>query len=673
MKKLTAIFSTLLLLSMLFNASPAFADNGYKWAPQDTITQKPTFCVILATVVTQTNEKCYGQSNGNAVILAAKEIGGTGPYTWSWAPTVTNFAFDTIDGANGLSAGTYTVTITDASGCSNTINVTITQPPKLTVTTKSVTNDMCNAGNNGSATISAGGGTPSYTYNWTPSGGTTVTANNLTAGTYIVNVSDSNKCTNSDTITITQPPAIATAITISPSSCSASNGSAKVVASGGNKPYAYSWSSGQTTDSITGAGAGTYTCTVTDSIGCQVKAPVIVSDSTTLKDTLISSTNVSCNGGSNGSASITVSGGKGPDTYNWSPSGGTSIVASGLTAGTYTFTATDSVGCKAIETVAITQPPMLHDTMTNIRNNNCYGGARANATVTVTGGTTPYTYAWSNGVTTSNITGVTSGTYKVTVTDKNGCSNVDSVKLTQPATAVADSNRVTNNKCYGDKNGSILVMAYGGVKPYTYTWNPAGNTTDSAKGLSAGTYIVSIRDSNRCRLRDTITITEPASFIVQTDTAISLPCSNKAWVVVVGPTSKYTFSWSPSGGNKDTATGLCSGTYVCTITDSAGCTENDTVFVGSDVGIEEYNYDPTVKVYPVPTKSQLNITISDNNFAANTISAFDMTGREVLTEKVSAGTKVYSLNVSQLAEGTYFLKIMGTNTTKLVRFSVAGK
>ncbi|HWY97859.1 MAG TPA: hypothetical protein VNY36_02130, partial [Bacteroidia bacterium] len=362
MKTITRIPVSFLSACMLFLSANSFAqpqksDDKITTAIEQTTGTKKSNCFIFATIVNQTNEKCYGGTNGTAAILIATEIGGTGPYTWAWSPTATNFALDTVDFANGLAAGSYTVTMTDASGCTGTINVNITQPPVLTLTTSSSTNDKCYGGNNGSATLVAAGGTPykkppTYVYNWAPSASTTASASNLTAGTYIVTVTDTNKCTAKDTVTITQPVQIATTLNVVSSSCSTNNGSVGVVASKGISPYTYSWApGGNTTDSITGLGAGTYTCTVTDANGCSVNPLAIVTDSTTLKNTLSNSANEKCYGETIGLAAYTVSGGKGPDTYAWTPSGGTGTSASSLAAGTYTFTATDSVGCKALSVI----------------------------------------------------------------------------------------------------------------------------------------------------------------------------------------------------------------------------------------------------------------------------------------------------------------------------------
>ncbi len=689
MKKITKISVAFLTGYLMLVSADTFAQSlnttdKVTTAIESTSGTKKPDCFIIASVVTQTNEKCYGQSNGNAAILIVGELAGNGPYTWSWSPTATNFALDTADFGNGLAAGTYTVTMTDALGCTGTINVTITQPPLLTVSTSSVTNDKCYGDNNGSAIVSASGGTPykklpAYTYTWAPAAGTTSTASNLTAGTYIVTVSDTNKCTAKDTVTITQPVQIATTLNVVSSSCSASNGSVGVVASKGISPYTYSWSpGGNTTDSITGLGAGTYTCTVTDGNGCSVSPLAIITDSTTLKNTLSNSANEKCYGESIGLAAYTVSGGKGPDTYAWTPSGGNSLSASGLAAGTYTFTATDSVGCKALSVIAITQPKQLRDSMVNIRQVLCYGAATGRTTAGVGGGTNPYSYSWSTGATTSNLNNVAAGTYSVMVTDKNGCMDSAKITLTQPATAIADSNKFTNVACYGGTT-SATVYAYNGTPykasaGYTYAWAPGGQTTNSVSGLAAGTYVVSIRDSNKCRLRDTIIVTQPASFILSTvDTSLSYPCSSKAWLTLAGTEAKYTFSWSPSGGTGDTAKNLCVGIYTVTITDSTGCVETDSVQIVSPAGIQQYANNNDIHVYPNPAKNTINIAIDGNDFAIQSVTLYDVTGRQISAEKVNANTSLLTLDIAKLAEGTYFVKLMSSTNYKIVKFSVAGK
>ncbi|RXR20586.1 T9SS type A sorting domain-containing protein [Flavobacterium amnicola] len=225
----------------------------------------------------------------------------------------------------------------------------------------SQTNVSCNGGSNGSATINASGGS-GFTYSWSPSGGTAATATGLSAGTYTCTVT--NSCGNFTTqnVTITQ----ATAITSNISSqtnvfCNgASTGSATVSASGGNPSYTYSWSpSGGTSATATGLSAGTYTCTITDATGCNKTQNVTIIQQTAISSSITSQTNVSCNGASTGSATVSVSGGNPGYTYSWSPSGGTSTTASGLSAGTYTCTITDATGCTKIQNVTITEPAAL--------------------------------------------------------------------------------------------------------------------------------------------------------------------------------------------------------------------------------------------------------------------------------------------------------------------------
>ncbi len=681
MKKITRICSTLFIGGMMLVSANSFA-KGTKGTDKNQVTENAAvtganFCSVFATVIRQTNNTCYGQANGNVVVYASF---GAQPYSYSWSPAVSSsLPLDTIDIVGGMTAGTYTCTVTDANGCTYALPVKITAPTKITVANGSVTNETCYGETMGSFSISASGGTPNkiapgYSYAWTPNVTTTTSASSLAAGTYIVTVTDSNRCTTKDTVKITQPVQITTTSAMVPSSCITADGSASAAASSGVTPYTYSWApGGVTTDTIKNIGVGSYTCTITDAHGCNVKPIVIVKDSTTLTAVTRTQADEKCYGYNNGFAAIKVTGGLGKAiTYGWAPFGGTDTVVSGLTSGTYTFTATDSVGCKAVDLVTITQPSQIRDSMSGVRNVTCFGAATGRTTDGVAGGTSPYTYAWSTGATTSGITGVTAGTYSVMLTDANGCKDSAKITLTQPATAVADSNKVGKIACYGGA-ASLTVDAFGGVKPYTYAWSGGStNTTNSATGLASGTYIVSIRDSNKCRLRDTVVITQPPSFIIANDTSLSFPCSNKAAVQVVGTISKYTFSWAPTGGTHDTATGLCATGYTVTITDSTGCVEHDTINIFDPNGIQQYNNPQDIKVYPVPARDQINISITGTNFAPQYIGVYDVTGRLLLTEKATATQSLYTINVSKLTEGTYFIKLSG-NGERIVKFTVAGK
>ena len=280
--------------------------------------------------------------------------------------------------------------ITDANGCMATVNATVSQPPAIVVSPASQTNVACNGGTTGSATVSASGGTGTLSYSWAPSGGTAATATGLTAGTYTVTVTDANGCMATRSFTITEPTAINTAVGSQTNvSCNGgSNGSASVVPSGGTPGYTYSWApSGGTAATATGLTAGTYTVTVTDANGCMATRSFTITEPTAINTAVGSQTNVSCNGGSNGSASVVPSGGTPGYTYSWSPSGGTAATATGLTAGTYTVTVTDANGCMATRSFTLTEPTAINTAVGSQTNVSCNGGSNGSASVVPSGGT----------------------------------------------------------------------------------------------------------------------------------------------------------------------------------------------------------------------------------------------------------------------------------------------
>lgn len=540
-----------------------------------TITQP---AALNGSISSQTNVSCNGGSNGAATVTAS---GGTAPYTYSWSPSG-----GTSNTTTGLSAGSYTLTITDANGCTRNVVVTITQPSILNANISASTNVNCNGGNTGSATVTASGGTAAYSYSWSPSGGTGATATNLTAGTYTVTVTDARGCTRTASVTITQPAILNANISASTNvSCNGgSNGNATVTASGGTAPYTYSWSpSGGTGTSATALSAGTYTVTVTDSRGCTRTASVTITQPAVVSGTISASTNVSCNGGNNGSATVTATGGTAPYTYSWSPSGGTGSTASGLVAGSYTVTITDSRGCTGTATATITQPTLLSATISSSSNTTCNGSASGSATVTASGGTAPYTYLWSpSGGTAATASSLTAGTYSVTVTDANGCVRTASVTITQPTILNATAS-TTSASCNGANNGTASVTASGGTAPYTYLWSPGGYTTSSQSNLTAGSYTITVTDANGCTRNVTATVSQPANLTSTISSTVNASCNGgsngSATVTVSGGTSPYTYSWSPSGGTSATATGLTAGSYSVTITDANGCTSTSSVTI----------------------------------------------------------------------------------------------
>ncbi|SHJ07313.1 Por secretion system C-terminal sorting domain-containing protein [Hymenobacter daecheongensis DSM 21074] len=318
-----------------------------------------TSAVLAITPASQTNVSCFGGSNGAASVNTA--TGGVAPYTYNWTPG--NPTGDGTTSVTGLTAGTWTVTVTDATNATATQSFTITQPPALAVTPASQTNISCFGGSNGAASINLPtGGVGGYTYNWTPgnpTGDGTRSVTGLTAGTWTVTVTDANSCTATQSFTITQPASAVNGTTVVTNvACfGGSNGAINLTPTGGVGGYTFLWNNGATTEDRTGLTAGTYSVTITDANSCtRTISGITITQPASPLATTGSQTNVTTNGGSDGTATVSVSGGTSPYTYSWSPSGGTGATASGLTAGTYTVTVTDANGCTTTRSFTITQP-----------------------------------------------------------------------------------------------------------------------------------------------------------------------------------------------------------------------------------------------------------------------------------------------------------------------------
>ena len=613
-------------------------DNSCTATQSFTITE-PTGISITPS---QTNVSCNGANNGSATVTVT---GGTGAYTYSWAPSG-----GTVSTANELAPGTYTVTVTDANLCTATQSITITQPAALVATASAQTNLLCNGGTTGSATVNVTGGTGAYSYSWSPSGGTAATASGLTAGTYTVTVTDDNSCTATQSFTITQPTAIAITPSHTNVTCNGINdGSATATVTGGTGAYTYLWApSGGTAATANGLAPGTYTVTVTDANLCTATQSITITQPDALVATASAQTNLLCNGASNGAATVSVTGGTGVYTYSWAPTGGTSATASGLTAGTYTVTVTDANTCTTTQSFTITEPTGISITPSQI-NVSCNGFNNGTATATVTGGTGAYTYSWSpSGGTAATATGLAPGAYTVTVTDANLCTATQSFTITQP-TAIAITPSHTNVSCNGINNGTATATVTGGTGTYTYSWAPSGGTAATATGLVAGTYTVTVTDANLCTATQSFTITQPDALVATPAAQTNILCNDaatgSATVNVTGGTGTYTYSWAPSGGTAATASGLTSGTYVVTVTDANNCTTTQSFTITEPTAI-------------AITPSQINVSCNGINNGTATATVTGGTGTYTYSWAPSGGT---AATATGLVAGTYTVTVTDAN------------
>jgi len=533
----------------------------------------------LTVIINGTNPSIPGGNDGEADAIVT---GGTTPYTYLWDDPLAQ----TTATATGLVAGTYTVEVTDANGCRTNRTITLTEPTSDLAITAIVDQQVsCFGYSDGQATATATGGTEPYSYLWSdPMAQTTATATNLPAGTYTVSVTDATGYSVNTTIIITQPDELIVTVNgTNPSIPGGNDGQATAIVTGGTLPYTYLWDDplAQTTATATGLTAGTYTVSVTDANGCRAEKAVTLTDpGPELNANAVVDLNVSCFGYSDGQASVTVTGGTAPYGYLWNdPAAQTTPTAINLQAGNYTVTVTDADGSSVTASVTITEPDELIVIVSGI-NPNPMGAANGQATANVNGGTPPYTYLWDDPAaqTTATATGLTAGTYHVTVTDAHGCTATGQIILTDPAsdlsvTAVVDQ----HVSCFGLSDGQATATATNGVAPYSYLWNdPAAQTTATATGLAAGTYIVSVTDASNTTVTASVTITEPDELIVDVTGINPNPMgagNGQATATVTGGTPPYSYLWDdPAAQTTATATGLIAGTYNVTVTDAHGCT-----------------------------------------------------------------------------------------------------
>ncbi|HWY97777.1 MAG TPA: hypothetical protein VNY36_01720, partial [Bacteroidia bacterium] len=479
---------------------------------------------VSNTKLTPTSTPAACTNNGSVSVTAA---GGINPYSYTWG------GGQTTTTVNNLGAGTYTINTTDSLGCPATATVTIVGTPPLRDSIVSFTNVSVACGSNGTAVDGVKGGLGPYSYSWS-NAQTTSAASNLAAATYTCTVTDANSCTATATVTIAQPGALTASISSTTNvSCNGgNNGSATGAITGGTGPYTYSWNTGpvQTTQTATGLMAGSYTVSVTDANGCTVPAVAVITQPAAIRDSIASFTNVLCNGQSNGTATDGVKGGTGPYSYAWCNAQTTSV-ATALGVGNCTVTVTDANLCTATTTVTITQPTPLQLTASAFPA-TCNGTCTGSATVIPSGGTTPYTYAWSNATSTANANNLCAANYSVVVTDGNGCvHDTNPLTVTQPP-AIRDSVVTSANElCFGQTNGSITAGVTGGTGAYTYSWNSAPvQTTPTATNLSAGNYTLIIKDANGCTDSLKQAITQPALLTVTGPAPISI-CNGQSALI----------------------------------------------------------------------------------------------------------------------------------------------
>ena len=529
---------------------------------------------IFTASFVQINNNCFNGANGS-INVTPQLPAVNGPYSYIWSTGATT------QDLNNLTTGTYTITISNSVACTNILTALITSPPQL-VLALSTTNVFCFGGATGSFDLTVSGGTPGYTYLWS-NGATTQDISNLLAGNYSVTVHDINGCSaTSIANNISQPVPINFASTVTNASCGGlNNGAVDITISGGNSPYSFFWSNGATTEDVSGLSAGAISINIFDANGCPYAWNTVITagNSPTLSSIV---TNASCFGLSNGGVNISVSNGTAPFLYNWS-NGSTTQDLVNISANSYIVTVTDVNGCSVTGNYVVNSPSViqLSETHTNSGCNNNFGTIN----LSVIGGTSSYIYNWNNSVTNQDLNGLSAGTFSVTVSDANNCTQTLSVVITQPPVNVVTLES-TNPSC-GINNGIAEIdQLTGGGGPFAYLWN-TGGTDNEIDFLIAGTYSITVTNSFGCTSSASIILISPngptLSF-THTDVACSSLSNGSINMTVIGGTAPFTYLWS-NGSTTEDISSLSAGTYNITVTDVNNCQAIGSVVISQNAGM----------------------------------------------------------------------------------------
>jgi uncharacterized repeat protein (TIGR01451 family) len=496
----------------------------------------------------------------------------------------------------------------------NTYRHTIGYPfeilPPLVISAQSQS-PTCNGAANGTLILTPTGGKAPYTYAWANPALQGASLSGLAAGMYQFTLTDAYGNSLVQVYELTQPDVLQADFEVVPTTIGENNGAVQTVVVGGTQGYTFLWNTGATTADLDQLSAGAYTLTITDANGCtrvnevvvgQVAAPLVFS---------ANFTHPTCFGMANGAIQVIVSGGTPPYNYQWNDpalQGGNPV---NLPAGTYTVTLTDSANETYIQDFELTQPTQIEvsSSTTNSLNNLDNG----TATVTVSGGSGNYTYAWNTGAQTASISGLAAGTYSVVVTDALGCSVSISVNVLQSITTPFVSGPInqTNISCFGGSDGAIEVFASGGLLPYTYQWSLPNLQGNHPTGLSAGVYTFTISDNLGQSLEQTITLNDPIPVFLSSLNTPTIANQNtgSATIVASGGAGNYTYLWN-TGATSASINNLAAGVYTVVVTDGNGCTETDEVTVESVVSTEQPDWQARVRVWPNPAQEYINVDLA---------------------------------------------------------------
>lgn len=518
---------------------------------------------MLAEITQVTHVACSGQSTGAIDFTVS---GGVLPYKYVWNNG------SSLQDLKTIPSGNYSVTVTDAKGCAQTLDTKINEPVKLLIQEERISNIDCFGNNSGQIALIVSGGVTPYNYVWN-SGDSVKNISQLKAGKYSISVTDANGCSISYSKTLTQPSRLQASLgSVVDNLCfDDKKGEVNINIVGGISPYSYRWSSGATSQDLISLKSGQYQVEIRDANKCLDSLTAIVKENPLLESTM-EIKNISCNGESSGAINLTVKGGIAPYIYKWSNGAVTQDVLN-LKTGQYTVVVTDSKGCIKQVDGHVIEPSRFVAILESQEDIKCFGDTSGRINIKVAGGSSPYTFKWSNGATTEDLKDIAAGAYSLLVSDNNGCSETIRAVVTQPTRVSYAVKSVTNLTCNKDKSGAIDISITGGVGPYKYSWSN-GATTQDLVNVGAGKYSVSISEANGCTKTLEATVTEPPLLSVKTDGVTHIKCNGNNTgaiaISVTGGAAPYKYSWSHGSVRQDVI-GLIAGKYSVSVTDANGC------------------------------------------------------------------------------------------------------
>jgi gliding motility-associated-like protein len=582
----------------------AGAGGGAPLCQQDSLIQIIDPPVLSISAINPLDISCFGLCDGTITALPS---GGVPPYTFEWFDNITMASTGFTDSiTNTFCTGEYFVVVTDAGGCEATSAAQNLDQPTEIDATASATAISCFGVCDGTVSVSAIGGSPGYGFTWTtvPGDAGVGAANNLTGlcpGEYKVVVNDLNGClSEADTVEVDDVLPVTLNLTSNDPTCyNICNGDITANAGGGVGGFTYVWTPappvGQGTPTISSlCGDIQYDVHVEDLNGCFLEDDLTLNNPPQY-DITSNKTDLSCFGDTDGTISLNVNSGGdgGPYTITWAPGNpigqGTNSV-SGLSAGNYTATIGDALGCDTVLNFAINSPAQLTVNASVISHVNCFEACDGSAQVTINGGVPNYVITWSDPSSQSALVanGLCEGNYTINVTDDNSCSGSDNITITQPDQYDITIGQ-TDLDCFGDCDATTTVtINSGGTPNYTILWDdPLNQNTFTATNLCAGTYIATVSDAKSCDSLITFTIDDPDELTLLVNVSSSAcfgSCSGEVTLTPNGGTGLITYEWFeaitnvPLGVNNTTITGLCPGDYYATATDFNGCTTTTPVF-----------------------------------------------------------------------------------------------